>query len=82
MTLASAHLLEERDKLDSKIMLLQEERDLINKHLANQEQKQSEVVINVVNWVTMCNAFFFLSIDTGDGDCNQGKNCSSKKYLE
>lgn len=41
---ASEHLLEERDKLDGKIQLLQEERELINKHLSEQQQKREEVV--------------------------------------
>lgn len=35
--------MEERDKLDQKIQLLQEERLLIDKHLKNQEVKEEEV---------------------------------------
>ena len=43
-TSASEHLLEERDKLDNKIQLMQEERDLINKHLTDQKRKQDEIL--------------------------------------
>lgn len=40
---ASDHLLEERKKLDAKILLLEEERHLIDEHLANQGNKQKDV---------------------------------------
>lgn len=42
---ASEHLMEERNKLDAKIQLLQEERQLINEHLDNQANKQKDVSI-------------------------------------
>ena len=41
--IASAHLLSERDRVDEQIKLLIEERDLIDKHLIDQQSKQREV---------------------------------------
>ena len=43
MYLASAHLLSERDRVGEQIKLLIEERDLIDKHLIDQQSKQREV---------------------------------------
>ena len=40
---ASDHLTQERSKIDHKIALLQEERDLIDKHLTEQKRKQDEL---------------------------------------
>lgn len=40
---ASEHLLAERDKLDAKLQLLQEERALIDQHLAEQRNKQGDL---------------------------------------
>jgi aspartate/methionine/tyrosine aminotransferase len=40
---ASAHLLSERDRTEEKIKQLMEERDLIDKHLSDQQSKQQEV---------------------------------------
>jgi hypothetical protein len=40
---ASEHLQEERRKLDARLQLLLEERDLIDKHLAEQRVKQAEI---------------------------------------
>lgn len=40
---ASEHLQEERRKLDARLQLLMEERDLIDKHLAEQKLKQAEL---------------------------------------
>ena len=40
---ASDHLTLERSKIDHKIALLHEERDLIDKHLSEQKRKQDEL---------------------------------------
>eukprot|EP01032_Pedospumella_encystans_P010062 gene10062-11792_t len=40
---ASDHLTQESSKIDRKIALLQEERDLIDKHLSEQKRKQDEL---------------------------------------
>lgn len=51
LMIASDHLMEERNKLDAKIQLLQEERQLINEHLDNQANKQRDVsVLNIVKY--------------------------------
>lgn len=43
MYAASDHLAQERVKIDQKISLLQEERDLIDKHLSEQKHKQDDL---------------------------------------
>ena len=40
---ASQHLQAERIKIDTQLRLLQEERDLVDKHLAEQQRKQAEL---------------------------------------
>ena len=40
---ASQHLQTERIKIDTQLRLLQEERDLVDKHLAEQQRKQAEL---------------------------------------
>jgi hypothetical protein len=42
---ASDHLTEEREKVDTKIQLLIEERDLIDQHLTSQHKKLEEVSV-------------------------------------
>jgi hypothetical protein len=43
--IASDHLTEEREKVDAKIQLLIEERDLIDQHLTSQHKKLEEVSV-------------------------------------
>lgn len=54
MFLASKHLLDEKQKVDNKIQLLMEEKQLIDDHLIQQERKMTEVIFLFSEFKNSC----------------------------